>query len=193
MHQQGNYRQRTAAQKQADEVEPLQGGFGEHRAEGDPEQAGDAEHADPFIEPVRRQNVGHEGEDGGKADRQADAVHGPQEQQQRITGAERVGNREIEQRRCDHQEAAEGIAALAADMVDHRRHPRAAGGRSQGEHAHDHTDIPLVAAVVEDVERQQEKGAETGRVAEVGHGHGPEGGGIEHRGGPFRGIRQQVF
>ena len=80
--------------------------------------------------------------------------HGTKQQEERIVCAERVLNEYVEQRRYHHEDAAHGVAAFAADAIDHFRHPGATNRRSQGKYAHDHADITLVASAVKNVERQ---------------------------------------
>ena len=128
-----------------------------------------------------RQDVCHESEDCGKTDRQAHAMCEAEQDKQGVISTERIVQADVEQGGGHHQDAAESVAALASDAVDHAGNPGSAECRRHGEYAHDDTDITLAAALLHDIKRQQEKRAEAGCVAEVCQRHGPECRCVEHR------------
>ncbi len=165
-------------------AEEMQDRFRQRGAGGHADQTGDAEHADALVEALGRDQVGDEGEHAGEANRQADAVDDADDEQKGVEAAEPPFERQVAQRHDRHHQAAHGIAALAAEAVDHLRNPRPAKCRGQGEGAHDQPDVVLPPAVIGDVQRKEEKSGETGDGREIGDKEGDERRGVEH-GHPF--------
>ena len=104
--------------------------------------------------------------------------HSDEEQRQIETGQLSMKEK-VSKRYEAHDNAAKGVTFFPPQTVDHFRNPGAAYDGREGKAAHDDADICFRAAMANNKEREEKKGAYAGYGEKVGCGHQDKGSVVE--------------